>query len=362
VSSVRRIAIVAAALALVAAGESSGQTPEERARIERLARRYDDLLRREKGSEAANLPRVDSAQVRGVWIFTDSAESTVFRGALASLRGTLVDWLGRDADRLLDGARIGVRFAPAHPGWGRLLSGDAQLVAVQQYRPTAASLHGQLTHAAAVLLVRRGGASLADWRSDVRLFQDPAPLREAAYFELVTAGVPGARGCFDGSLDACARALGLRSDLPARSLDADTERRRFVATRLRHRATEPALAPSYAACVEQGDGAACLAFLERAGVREPTLSTRAAWTLLASVRDLDGGGALARFFGDTAGPVVPRLERAAGMPLDSLLARWRETVLAHRPPPTAVPGIAQWLVLGWAGVLVALATRSTRWR
>jgi hypothetical protein len=357
-----RAAAVVAALTIVAAAALVGQTPDEQAKLDRLTRRYDDLTARLTNEAEVGVPRVDSVHVGGLWILSDSAESPVLLGAVESFRRLLMQQLGPAPLPLLAGARIAVRFGEPHPGWGHLVTGDTQFIGVQQRRRTSEWLTGQLAQAVSGLLAQRGGASMAAWRGDVRLFQDQGPLLEATHLELLTANAPGAEGCRDGSLEACARSLNLIARLPGQSVEANAELRRFVERRLRHRASEPALAPAYSACVDGGDAAACLAFLERAGVQEPTLSTRATGTLLVAIGDVGGPDALARFFADTGAAIVPRLEAAAGMPVDSLLARWRETILAHRPPPTAVPAGMQWFVLGWATVLVALATRSTRWR
>jgi hypothetical protein len=354
--------VATAGLVIAAAATLGAQTPEEHARVERLARRYAELAARASRKAEAGAPPVDSVRVGGLVLFTDSLASPVFEAAVWWLRQRLAAQLGDAALPLLAGGRIGVRFANAHPGWARLVSDETQLIAVQQRRRTAAWLRDQFSGAVDAILARRGGASFAAWRADVRLFQDPAPVREATYLELLTASAPGARGCYDGSLAACAHALHLHPGQPLPSGEAAAELRRYIAQRLGERAAAPALASSYAACVERKDDAACLEFLEQAGVQPPTLSTRAAGTLLVTVSDLGGPEALARFFADTGAAVVPRLEAAAGMPLDSLLARWRGTILACRPAPTAVPAAMQWLVLGWTGVLVALAARSTRWR
>jgi hypothetical protein len=305
---------------------------------------------------------VDSVPVEGLWIVSDSIQSPVLRGALEPFRRALMDQLGTPPLPLLAGARIVVRFGEADPAWGHVLTGDAQFIGVQQRRRTSQWLAGQLTHAVNILLAERGGASLAAWRADIRLFQDPGPLLEATHLELLTASVPSAQGCHEGSLEACARSLGLIDHLPEPSAEASAELRRFVEQRLRDRAAAPRLAAMYAACVDARDGTACVSFLERAGVHQPTLSARATGTLLLTVGDVGGSSALARFFSDTGVAIVPRLEAAAGIPIDSLLARWREMILAHRPAPTAVPAAMQWFVLGWATALVALATRSTRWR
>jgi hypothetical protein len=54
------------------------------------------------------------------------------------------------------------------------------------------------------------------------------------------------------------------------------------------------------------------------------------------------------------------LERAAGGPLDPVVAGWREDVLAH--PPRALPASVVGTSLFWILLFVGLATRSTRWR
>jgi hypothetical protein len=84
--------------------------------------------------------------------------------------------------------------------------------------------------------------------------------------------------------------------------------------------------------------------------------------VLLAARDVGGSDALPRFFADTGVAVVPRLEAAAGLPLDSLLGSWRASVLAHRPPATTTPLGTQWLAVVWVLGLAAVATRSTRWR
>ena len=361
-SSVWRVAVAVAALTIAAAAALAGQTPDEQARLDRLARRYEILDARLTRAGGSGGPRVDSVQVAGVWILSDSLDHPVLRPALETFRRLLANRLGDLPLPVLADARIFVRFGPAHPALARLLSADTQLIAVQQRHRTREWLTDQLAGAVSSLLVLRGGASVTTWHPDLRLFQDPAPLLELTHLELLTANVPSARGCYEGSVAACARGLNLTVRLTEGSAEGTAELRRFVAQRLRHRATEPALAPSFAACVDGGDGAACLAFLDRAGVQEPTLTSRAAGTLLIAVADLGGAEALRRFFADTGLAIVPRLEAAAAMPLDSLLARWHAGVLANRPTPTSVPAGLQWFALVWTAVLVALATRSTRWR
>jgi len=347
----------AAAACLLVAGATlvAGQTPAEQARLDRLEHRMQEFSARVRGASGAELPQLDSLRVGAFWIVSDSIGAPRLRDATGALDRILDERIGHLTLPETVPARIFVRFGPSAANWGALVTGDAQFINASLRRTTVERLTRELVHAVQTILGARAGSSFAGWRADVRLLEDERPLLAAANIELRTASVAGAAGCTDGHLGACAVALNLGSTSPE-------DLRRFIADRLRERRSESALRALYVACVDDGDDEACLTLLDRAGVPAPVLSTRARGTLLLVMRDAGGAGAVPRFFADTGAPIVPRLEAGAGMPIDSLLADWRETVMAYRPPPSTVPPGAQWLAFAWVGVLVILATRSTRWR
>ena len=338
------------------------QTPEERAQLEWLERRAAALAARRDRADSLAQVRHDTVRVGPVIVLTDSATSPMLRDALDRLRGLLATGLGTEAIPTLAGAVLVVRLGPPDPAWARLTVGDAQHVHLSPRVATVERLTAQLAHGVREILVGRGGRSMSAWRADFRPFEDPRPLFEAAYIELRTSPLPGAQRCFAGDLPACRYVLRLATDPGAARLDLAVGLPGFVERGYRWRATEPALARSFAECVGSRDGGACLDFLDLVGAEVPSASTRARGTVLLAARDLGGHDALLRFFADTSAAVVPRLEAAAGVPLDSLLGRWRATVLAHRPPATTIPRDTQWIAVVWVLGLATLATRSTRWR
>ena len=294
-------------LGLLLAGVGSGawaQTPDELARLARLEQRAAAFAARRDSAGGVALARHDTVQAGPLLVLTDSAGSRLLRDALAELRERLGAALGTDTIASLTRAVVVVRFGPPDAGWARLIAGDVEFIQVSSPAATVRRLRVRLVQALQQILVTRGGRSMTEWRPDLRLFEDPRPLFEATYVELLTSPLPGAQRCFAGDLAACRYVLGL------------------------------------------------------IGAEVPSASTRARGTVLLAARESAGVSAIARFFADTGAAIVPRLEAAAGTPLDSLLAAWRATILAHRPRSTGM----QWLAVVWVIGLTALATRSTRWR
>jgi len=359
---VSRIRLPLGLLLLGVASGARAQTPEERAWLARLEQRAAAFATRRERTDSLALVHHDTLRVGPLLVLTDSAAAPVLRTALDRLRAQLIEALGTEHVTTLEGAVLVVRFGPPDPAWGRLIAGDAQFIQAPRGAATPQRVGRQLAHGVQQILMRRGGRSMTAWRADLRLFEDPTPLLEATYIELVTSHLPGARQCFQGLLAACGDALRIVTDTGGPPLDQAEGLPAFVEQRYRWRANEPALARPYAACVGPRDPGACVVFLDLIGAEVPSLSTRARGTVLLAARNLAGADGVTRFFADSAAALVPRLEAAAGVPLDSLLAGWRATILAHRPPATSIPAGTQWLAVASVLGLAALATRSTRWR
>lgn len=358
----RIVALIGLVLLGAVSSGARAQTPEERGKLERLERRAAALAARRDQVDSLARVRHDTVRVGPIIVLTDSATSPLLRDALAGLRDLLADGQGTEAIPTLANALLVVRLGPPDRAWSRLIVGDAQFIQLSRHAPTAERLTAQLAHGVRQILVARGGRRLGVWRADLRPFEDPRPLLEATYIELRTSPLPGAQHCFAGDLDACAYVLRLAPDTGAARLDLVVGLPEFVERRFRWRANAPALARPFAACVGPQDAGACLEFLDLIGAEVPSASTRARGTVLLAARDLGGSEALLRFFADTGAAVVPRLEAAAGVPLDSLIGSWRATVLAHRPIAMTIPLFTQWVTIAWVLGLAAVATRSTRWR
>lgn len=341
-------------------GDAHAQTAADSAWLARLEARAAALRTEASFATGGDPGPHDTIRVRSLLILTDSADHGRLRDALDVFGNDLDRVFGATLPGVLDSAQIVVSFSPPRSGWVPPLADDAQFIRVLG-RTTRPHFVRELSQAVHALLLSRGGPDFRSWDAEVRLFEDPGPLFTAAYVELLTSAFPSARECLAGDVAACARALRLAEGSVTAGPEDLASLRAFIEDRLRHRATDPRLAPAYARCTTQEDAAACLEFLDLAGLEEPGLSTRARGTLLRFTRTR-GDAAYARFFADTAAAVPDRLEAAAGMPLDSLLAAWRATVLEHRPEPMAIPAATQWMTAAWVLVLLGLATRSTRWR
>lgn len=193
---------------------------------------------------------------------------------------------------------------------------------------------------------------------------DSGPRRVRVYVQLVTAPSRGVRRCFLGDLDACRDALSLTNapDMVPRWYGPE-ERRRLVTTEYngfldhgsRHIAFRSCAAGSDSACVE------LLAALPH-GSLSPPLDAEARGVLL-DLAILEGGrSTFQRLLAGQDSAMGSRLAAAAGIPEDSLLARWRTAVLRARPAPVSLPPWGAWFALGWAVLFATCGLRSSRWR
>ncbi len=173
----------------------------------------------------------------------------------------------------------------------------------------------------------------------------PLGTEAEAYRELSAHPTPEVRACRGGDVPACARALGLTPVDDASPTLTPQARRSFLHHLLRTRpgALERLLTLD-AGQPREGRGAE-----EPGDADEPGDATKS-----GTARGIEPGGPGS----------VPRvralLERAAGSSLDPIIADWRNAVLDRAPAvtPASVAGTS----LLWILLLLALATRSTRWR
>lgn len=181
------------------------------------------------------------------------------------------------------------------------------------------------------------------------------------YEDLVTSPSPLARSCFVGDLAACRSALGLA---PARDPATDwydAPGRRALVRTLRRDPRNPVW---YEQCVEQAVDAACIHVL-----RGPD-SIHTTAPLISGSRELlvrlalaaGGQQAFHRLLGSAGRPLEQRLETTSGVSFDSLMARWRATVIATRPEPVMLTAGTGWVALVWAIAFGALVLGSSRWR
>jgi hypothetical protein len=188
---------------------------------------------------------------------------------------------------------------------------------------------------------------------------NPVSLRKS-YTRLITHPAVVSTRCYQGDLDACADALGLRYDSAAMLRWYNGRQQREMVQR-----AGPFVAYSRDArrCVDEGDPDRCAAAMRARwpeGLPAPLL-TDTRTSLIGVALAIGGDGAWGRFL-TGEGSLAARLERAAGVPLERVVASWRDAVLAARSPAPVVPVSHALATIVWVGLLGAAATRSSRWR
>ncbi|HEV8303552.1 MAG TPA: hypothetical protein VGQ25_01210 [Gemmatimonadales bacterium] len=210
-------------------------------------------------------------------------------------------------------------------------------------------------------------AGLATWLGGPVRPAAPSPSElGAVYVELVTAPSQSARSCFLGDLAGCRFALSLGGgdahDTFERWYPSPAERRRLVTVSLSHLGRGETQA-SFLDCAA-GRDAACTELLRSvpSWALPSPLSPWAHRTLLQVALRLGGREAYHRLLASPDAPLAARLGAAAGVGIDSLVARWRDEILASRPRPVSLPPWGAWVAVGWVAFFAACGLRSSRWR
>ena len=207
---------------------------------------------------------------------------------------------------------------------------------------------------------------LSDWlgaplRPAVRSQHD----RATVYIQLVTAPSEASRRCFLGEIARCVDALGLggaAGDLE-RWYPSPGERRALVTGSFAEFFNHGATASAFRACASGGDGD-CTELLRSlpGGALPKPLGYEARSTLVYVALRMGGRDAYRRLLANPSDPLAARLAAAAGMPLDSLVDRWRGDMMASRPATVLLPGWAFAVALAWTALFAGCGMWSTRWR
>jgi hypothetical protein len=200
----------------------------------------------------------------------------------------------------------------------------------------------------------------------------PADL-EWVYRDLASTPAMAARRCYRGDLQSCWAAMGLPPGEGGwKKWYSQEERWMMVRSRYGYRLDLPRSRPDKIdllthGCVNLRSDRACLLLLERPwdvyqGPPRIPLGpqTRASLLTLAIVEG--GEGSFTRFLAEPDAPLRDRMASAAGLPPDTLMARWRMHVLDARPAVHAGLLLSPFSLALWILALLALASRSTRWR
>lgn len=211
----------------------------------------------------------------------------------------------------------------------------------------------------------RFDGALSDWLGSLL---QPAPgSREhgsAVFIQLVTVPSLAVRQCFKGDITKCEDVLQVNDStgLVERWYGTPAEREAVIKMFADYFA-RGGTAATLQRCQRHSDDActALLRSLPRGTLPRP-LSADARLLLVREALRAGGREAYRRLVVDSGAPIGQRLAGAAGIPLDSLVMRWRDRALAARPTPLIVQWWAGLAALGWAAVFGFCAMRSSRWR
>ncbi|MGB7213218.1 MAG: hypothetical protein WBC97_11415 [Gemmatimonadales bacterium] len=294
--------VLALLLPGVVRAQSLADLKAARARLSREADSLEQLAKRS--------PVLDTVQLGDGWVVATNpaARDLVDSTTLAALRagearfGRVLDPRSTDIEIRLDSARP----------WNPL---DVVVGAGRASLSRAGFEAHRRSHDAVPYLIRQAFPRAAFGVADPALLRWAGGSLEVGFGDLVDAarirlqrdtGVD-VRGCRQRSLSACVRALGGGTPAPS--------------------------TPEYSSVVRRS----LLRFaLERAG----------------------GDSALPRLYADPGSPVLDRLAALVGVPIDTLVAEWHETVV--RQDELTSSGAA--LALFGAAVLLALGVWGTKWR
>ncbi|MFN8652503.1 MAG: hypothetical protein U0133_11405 [Gemmatimonadales bacterium] len=340
---------------------------QDKAEIDRLSRKADSLAQLWKEADALAdladslasapvIPPTDTLRVGGLLIITNRTPLPV--RAAAERAWPVIDSLyGSAASRLAttpyyvqatdpDSTRLSPRWWGTQIPWDRTVKETADLLALYVPMPPTDQAY---QHWAGNNL----RPSTRGWLVDMG----------ESYVALVTSHYQIGQQCFLGRLDRCRTLLELDSVFDPLRVYPTLEERQKIARLLYVAYDQAGLRAEVVPCLS-GVDAACKAAVTK--LPKEQLPKPASPLLRAALAQLavkiGGRDGYSRLMADSLAPMSVRLSGAAGIPLDSLLSRWHDEVIAARPRPVAIPPFGVAVGLGWGLVLGLVAVRSSRWR
>jgi hypothetical protein len=351
-------ALAFALVCVTASGLSAQDAEQYRAKVERLAAHLEAVREQVLAEVSAESP-VDTIRV-GRLRFLVRSERQVFLAEVADITwDSLAAALGVDTLLIPESylyLHLGGDPRPGLPSEvGRYLIRDPE---------DSSDVAAGLTQFILSATWEGLDADLVRWlRSPSGLDSLSRIQAEVVYVELATAPWERVKLCRAGDLEACGRVLGLETADDTVSLWYTVEDQRRAVERIgAHPGRDIRTSSDYIDCTN-GDDTACSALLNQWMwlIGEP-LSATARGSILQVALEIGGDGALGRLARSAAPTMGARLSVAAGVPSDSLIARWRERILAAAPAQVILTGATGGTALVWVLLLAFLALRSTRWR
>ena len=340
-----------------------------RARVQQLAPLWKSVTaeaRRADSVRARQLP-TDTVRVGALSIVADSGLQDLARTSGAQAMAALDHRFGRAVDDLRSHLLSLVWNRPLAPGNPIVELGEVDAtgkpVGVNAFAPTVDAVAESWEARGSQVLTRQLGPTFGRWLGNA-IPTDSQDIDQwvGVRIDLVTSPRMVARACYAGDIGACERALGLAGGAdPMRNWFNASERRDLL-YRVRFE-VQHARPDAFDACFVHGSDSACLSLgtLIDPSHIPPPLGPPARQSLAGLAMTMGGPESFARM---RAAPdsVVARLRAAAGVSTDSLVRRWRATVLAAEAThATMTPGLAL-MSLFWVATCGGLALGSSRWR
>lgn len=356
---VRHATVLATVLVCAATSGLSAQDAEQyRAKVVRLAAHLEAVRAQVLAVESIPVG-LDTVRMGPIQLLVRPDRRPLLTDVAAATWDSLVAELGADT-ALIPESRVLVQFA----GDDRLRVPSEVGQYLVRFRGDTKEVADDLTRFFMLAMWDGLGEDLNRWIRSPSLFGPLTDIQaEVVYVELATAPWEAVKLCRASDLEACGRVLGLEAADDTVSLWYTAEEQR--------RAVEQSggswwmsvrTSPDYTGCLD-GDAAACSAFLNehRWIIGEP-LSATARESLLRVALEVGGDGALGRLASSGTRSMGARLSAAAEIPRDSLIALWRERILAAAPAQVILTGATGGTALVWVLLMTFLALRSTRWR
>ena len=359
--------LLVACLAPVAAAQS---TEDYRERVQRLEQRYEILsVEEQRRLEALPQVELDTTNVGSIRIvapvpaqafitqvagqLSDSLRTTLSRDTVLLPPVTFLLWprgaSSRRLERVVELQGVQLRFYQERDT--RFRRAD-----------TPAGVASGLLHSVRYRTRSTLDSTLNQWIENNLVFDTLTAIQaQMVYLEVATNRWSIVRACYGGRFERCRDALALGPQGTTAWYTAD-ERRQLVETA---QEWEPRVQadPKAQRCVIGGDDHACVVVLDAyPHVVDEPLSSIARQSFLRTALQQGGTGSYGRLVQSDTLPLLRRLAFTAGLPVDSLIARWHDAIMAARPTGTVLSRMGGWTAFVWVVVLGLAAMRSTRWR
>ena len=368
------LALVFGGLVLPLAAQSSAEMrTRQDTELARLEKARDSLLQlwreardlevlQDSLEHAASVGRLDTIDVGFIRIITNPSKLRIREAAeaywpvLDSVYGVEAERV-RDRPLLLQATRPDTAtrrgFAPRLDYWGSPVPDDTDL-------------EGLINAFRALINIGEPDSALRVWLPGVVVppMRGLTPMARSSYIALLTSRFEVGRRCFAGDMTSCRTALRIDNRTTRELVPTLTAKeQRYLAELMERHFRKTRNLSGLAEC-RAGSDTACTELLLSAtpALIPPSFDGDPNRLLVHLALRAGGREAYRRLIADSAAPLAARLERASGMPIDTLIHRWYTTLMDARPTPVSLPIPEALVGVGWIVLLGYFGLRSSRWR